>query len=88
MYSNESVEWLFESADADPREERILQALQMASPNNLSRNDVRAGVFSNHISALELNTLRHKLVQRKAVRVTEDETGGRPVETWVLAHGT
>jgi hypothetical protein len=83
-YSTDSVRYLFEAANVDPHERKVIEALEVAPRRELTRLEINTAVFQHHVSASEIDGIRDVLVYRNLVEVTKVKSGGRPTETWRL----
>lgn len=80
-YSVRSAKYVFGDATGDPIADRILEALKLSG--TLTRTEVSA-VFSKNVSSARLSQALFLLHERGMVRVSQDDTGGRPVEVWSI----
>jgi hypothetical protein len=82
-YSQRGVRWLFEASDFDPREDRIIAALQAAPGRTMPRTDIRR-VFSGKITKADLDGVKQHLVEQAIIEANKYPTGGADVERWTL----
>jgi hypothetical protein len=79
-YAAESARYIFGSALGDPLADEILRALR-TTPDGLTRTDI-SGLFSRKKDAAAIGAALEVLRRSGQADVTEQETGGRPVEIW------
>ena len=75
------------TALVEPSAFAILTALK-ASPDGLSRTQVRRGVFQGHRTAEFIDSKLDILRQHGLARTESVTTGGRPAETWFACAGS
>jgi hypothetical protein len=81
-YSEASAVHIFGNALGDPIADEILQALQQAGNDGMTRTAIR-DLFGRHKSADRLGAALALLQTRGRARMGQKkDTGGRPVETW------
>ena len=82
-YCEASAEYVFGESAGDPVCDRILQALQEAGSDGLSRTDI-SGLFERNKSAKEIAQALKVLIAAGRVRreVTHTTGKGRPLELW------
>lgn len=73
-YAQESAQYIFQNRDADPLEERVLEALKNGpvSATELSR------FFSGNVSKKRLQPVLQQLEARQKIRLCKQKTEGRP----------
>jgi hypothetical protein len=76
-YSKESVEILFRDRSGNPIVDRIRQDLLPGQEMSVTK--LRAEIFSNHVSAPDLEDALTILTELGEVQVEKRQTGGRPV---------
>jgi hypothetical protein len=81
-YSARSVRHLFGDTTGDPDADTIEQALRRNANGGLTRTDI-SRLFAGHATAARIDRALGVLTARGTIRVTREETGGRPVERWL-----
>jgi DNA-binding transcriptional ArsR family regulator len=80
-YCEASAYRLFGSRAADPKAQKILDALRQAA-GGLSRTEVNAQVFNRNESAEAIHQALKRLRAAGFVHSSPEETGGRTAERW------
>ena len=89
-YSARSVRHLFGDSTGDPDADTIENALRRDANGGLTRSEI-SGLFGRHASAQRIDRATGALLARGVAEPVREETGGRPVERWVLSlssHGS
>jgi Protein of unknown function (DUF3987) len=76
-----SAAHIFGNALGDPIADEILRALQQASGDGMPRTAIR-DLFGRHKSGDRIGAALALLMTRGRARMEQQESGGRPVETW------
>jgi len=81
-YSEASARYIFGDATGDVVADRILQAIR-GSTNGLTRTDIR-DLFFRNISGVKIDDALCFLESHSLLRMARENTGGRPIERWVV----
>jgi hypothetical protein len=79
-YCEESVRYIFSDALGDPIADEILRALR-ANSDGLTRTQIR-DLFGRNRTAERIGVALSTLDRHRKAKMVEQETGGRPAETW------
>ena len=79
-YCEESVRYIFSDALGDPIADEILRALR-ANSHGLTRTQIR-DLFGRNRTAERIGVALSTLDRHRKAKMVEQETGGRPAETW------
>jgi len=79
-YAEDSARYIFGDATGDAVADRIMQALR-ANPGGLNRTQIR-DLFGRNQKAERIDQALALLLGAGRVRMSEEETGGRPSERW------
>ncbi len=80
-YSVASARFVLNGVRRDPREDRLVRAIDAAGQAGLTRTAI-SGLFSRKLAASVLDDLLSRLIASDGYEVIRTETGGRPVETY------
>jgi hypothetical protein len=80
-YSVASARFVLDGVRRDPREDRLMRAIDAAGQTGLTRTQI-SGLFSRKLPAGVLDELLAGLTASGEYEVIRAETGGRPVETY------
>jgi len=83
-YAESSVKYIFQNTMEDPLANNILDAIA-ARPLGITRTEISNMLGRNYTASRISEALELLQVSRRAV-MRKTETGGRPVERWVLKH--
>jgi hypothetical protein len=79
-YAEDSARYIFGDATGDTVADRIMQALR-AKPGGLTRTQIR-DLFARNHKAERIDQALALLQRAGRVRMSDEETGGRPSERW------
>ena len=80
-YSVASARYVLDRLRRNPREDRLVRAIDAAGQAGLTRTDI-SGLFSRKLAAGALDELLARLTASGAYEVIRAGTGGRPAETY------
>jgi len=83
-YSARSVRHLFGDSTGDPDADTIEAALRRDANGGLTRSEI-SGLFGRHASAQRIDRATAALHARGLAQPVREDTGGRPVERWILS---
>ena len=87
QYCSDSATFIFGAATGDKVADDVLEYLRAADPMGMTRTEV-SNALGRHITASRLSAALTGLEQAKlAKRRTNENTGGRPSETWFATDG-
>jgi hypothetical protein len=79
-YAEDSARYIFGDATGDAVADRIMQALR-ANPGGLTRTQIR-DLFGRNQKAERIDQALALLLGAGRVRMSDEDTGGRPSERW------
>jgi len=80
-YCETSAVHIFGELLGDPVADELLRALQQAGPEGMTRTAIR-DLFGRHQSNDRITAALRLLATKGRARMTQDQTRGRPAETW------
>jgi hypothetical protein len=82
-YCEASAAYIFGELLGDPVADELLRALQQAGPEGMTRTAIR-DLFGRHQSSDRTRAALRLLATKGRARMAQDQTKGRPSETWFL----
>ncbi len=82
-YAEASARHIFGDATGDPVADQIIEAIEAAGEDGMTRTEIRDH-FKRHKNADRINQALGLLLKAGRVRRRKKDTGGRPVEIWLL----
>jgi DNA replicative helicase MCM subunit Mcm2 (Cdc46/Mcm family) len=80
-YCEASAAYIFSELLGDPVADEIFHALQQAESHGMTRTAIR-DLFGRHQSSDRIGAALRLLATTGRARMTQDQTKGRPLETW------
>jgi hypothetical protein len=88
QYAQASAIYVFSGSAGSRNAGRVLAALQAAPGGRMKRADIGRRVFSNNLTAAQLDVLRDELLEVEAIVAEKEGTRGRAAEIWSLTKST